>query len=62
MKTSIRIALILASALGLAASVQAQPRSITNQLVLHLNFDSTLRHIHHAGVQARLEDQHCVLG
>jgi hypothetical protein len=38
---AIRI-LALATALGLAAGVQAQPRAITNQLVVHLSFDNTL--------------------
>jgi hypothetical protein len=41
MKSSAIIVAVLALSIGLAAKVQGQPRSITNQLVVHLTFDNT---------------------
>src|SRR5437016_5952390 len=42
MKNTVRIIVLIGVCLGFAASVQAQPRTITNGLVVHLTFDNTL--------------------
>ena len=42
MKNPLRIIVLLVQCVGFVASVHAQPRSITNQLVVHLTFDNTL--------------------
>ena len=42
MKNPVRIIVLLVQCLGFAASMQAQPRTITNGLVVHLTFDNTL--------------------
>src|SRR6266566_2154519 len=42
MKNPVRIIVLLVQCVGFVASVHAQPRSITNQLVVHLTFDNTL--------------------
>src|SRR5437899_3123659 len=42
MKKPARIVALLAVCLGFAANVHAQPRTITNGLVVHMTFDNTL--------------------
>ena len=42
MKNHLRMIVLLVLCLGFAASMQAQPRTITNDLVVHLTFDNTL--------------------
>src|SRR5215467_198093 len=42
MKNPPRLILLTLACLGLAANLQAQPRTITNGLVVHLTFDNTL--------------------
>jgi hypothetical protein len=42
MQTIAKRMLVMALIVGFAASLQAQPRAITNQLVVHLTFDNTM--------------------